>query len=193
MRILLVFLVAVSLLGCSTKAKHKSPVKPLTGLQEFEIVPFFSPYTDFNAEQLLQVLTSSLQEIGDVKMKESLCSSSKASTYVLISMQDKESGTIQAFENVKVEKNKFETACVIWSADSWDEKSFSRPENENGEIVFKKQDFREKVVDSSEVMRTLITKFAKEYEEDNSNARKKPVFYLHKPLFRNGHGPLKEE
>ena len=180
-RTFLVFLTLVSLVGCNPSAGKPNPVGALTGLEEFEIVPFFSPYDELNNEQLLKALVSSLEKIGNVKTREG---SIDSSTYVLVSVVAEDAGSIQAFGDVEAKSNKFKTACAVWRADVSPENPLY-PEVENGKVLFKRSEFsREEKNSSTEVVEALIHKFAQEYNLDNSPGKRKPVFYLHTPIFQ---------
>jgi hypothetical protein len=235
MRTFLALITLVCLVGCNPSGEKSNTVGALTGLQEFEIVPFFSPYDDLNKEQLLKALVSSLEKIGNVKTREQ---SSDSSTYVLVSLASENSGSIQAFGDVyrnnlknwfltasallrnfhphsslvleqwslapdgnfeeppchksnssnhfgiEAKSNKFKTACAVWRADVSPENPLY-PEVENGKVLFKKSSAPSgEKKSSTEVVEALIRKFAQEYNQDNSSNKRKPVFYLHAPIFQ---------
>lgn len=184
MRIFFAILIAISLVGCDSRGQKKKPVGALTGLYEFEIAPFFSPFSNINQEQLFEVLVNSFREVGEVKIKETLENSPESSaTYLLVAIG--ESGSIQAFANTKVEANGFKTASTIWQANSENQNDLPYPEIVGNAVAFKKRDpLRDEKISSQDVMKGLISKFAQEYALDNSPVRKKPIFYIHQPVLQ---------
>ena len=184
MRILFAILIAMGLVGCVSNSEKKKQVGALTGVYEFEIAPFFSPFSDLNQEKLFEDLVDSFREVGEVKIRETLENSSESSAiYVLVSIG--ESGSIQAFANTQVEANGFKTASIIWQASSENQYNLPYPEVVGNAVAFKKRDpLREEKTYSQDIMRGLISKFAQEYDLDNSPIHKKPIFYIHQPILQ---------
>ena len=190
MRLILVCIGWMFLAGCHLGEKKETPqARPLSQLSSFEVITFFSPYDNFDEKPILEMLISSLKQIGRVefidKGKEYM--PRENASVLLLSIggyEQQQKGSIQVFSNVEVVANKSKMSCWIWQKDVNQTQNLPYPVEEDGKVLFKK-DTEENVNSNKpeELLEHLITEFATEYRRFNSE-NSAPIFYVWKnPIF----------
>lgn len=190
MRFILVCIGWMFLAGChlgEKKETHQSG--PLSQLSSFEVMTFFSPYDNLDEKPVLEMLVSSLKQVGRVEFidKDKEYTHRENASVLLFSLGgdlQQQKGSIQVFSNVEVVANKSKMVCSIWEKDVNQNQNLPYPVEEDGKVFFKK-DIEENVNSnkSEELLEHLITEFAKEYRLSNSE-NNVPIFYLWKdPIF----------
>lgn len=168
-------LLLLFLVGCQNQRK----TGPLTQIKQFEIIPFFSPYEDFDRDLLLATLVQSLETVGDVEIIKNDCFQSlpENSTLFLLSLggyQEVNRGSIQVTAQVVVEANQFKTNAEIWHTRFID-KNLAFPEDTSNGIVFHKGSGKSTPV---MVIQEMLTLFSEDYRANNPQGVR-PVMRIH--------------
>lgn len=189
MRILLALVFMFGLVGCNSKDRVHPKRGVFTSINKFEIIPFFSPYENYEQEFLFTTLVKALEEVGNVQISKAragdFCQRQFAMC-MLISIggyQEKNIGSIQVFADVEMAINQFKTSCMVWTTEMSNQRNLPYPVIENEGVFFKTENPSSEEKDHPEVtIKMLISKFIHEYRENNSN-HTTPTFYIHHPLF----------
>lgn len=189
MKILIILIGLLTVTGCNRGHKQQGR-GILTDMDRFEVIPFFSPYENYDLDLLFQALVKELEAIGKVEVlhaeKKALYQNPKPATCMRISIgADPERGldSVQIFSEVEVVSNKCKTSSMIYSLDMDNKGTLSYPELEKGKVIFKEGAKQDEVSQTPEIrIKTLIAKFAEKYQRDNPKD-KTPIFYLYPPLF----------
>ena len=151
------------LLGCSPKEQSGGP---LSKINQFQVYVFFSPYKEYNQDELFKRLMQKLETIGTVE------TGSGGEASLLVSFADQVESIVVS--DVAVPKSGFETGCSIWSS-GLRSSAQSSPRMIKGKVEL--SDDSKRSEDPFTALDSALTAFTEQYRQDNPNGNDL-IFFL---------------
>jgi hypothetical protein len=183
MKLLFVLLCLVLSTGCASKKEKRASSGPLSEIEQYQVIPVFSPSEASDKEVLINHLVEMLGKLGTVHISTGCISDIPASNAVLVITIDEfgqsKTGSIKIFAEGEVIVNKHKASCDVWTT-LYHDPTLPYPINEENGIVFK-QDLTAKSPDMKAVASQLVSQFAERYLRDNPES--KPTFHVYSKMF----------
>jgi hypothetical protein len=180
MKLLFVLLCLVLSTGCASKKEKRASFGPLSEIEQYQVIPVFSPYEASDREILFTHLVEMLEKLGTVHVSTNCLSDIPASNAALIitvgEFGESKTGSIKIFAEGEVLINKHKINCDVWTT-LYHDPTLPYPVNEGNAIAFK-QDLAAKSPDVKAVASQLVLEFAEQYQRDNPESR--PTFHVYK-------------
>lgn len=162
--------------GCKSNPSSETP---LTGIHQFKVVLFFSPYAkDLDRETFFKMAVASFQKAGDVRLINSdfLTSPAFSEPVLLLSYEGANAGSINVFAETEILINKQRIGSRIWNVDFAGAYSPVSIEMQGDKLAFKGPREPRAEISPQEVIENLVSNFSKAYSNGNQERPSFDIF-----------------